>query len=225
MDNQQQQLNKQSNNEYFAKKEQREKEAQRQETKRKMRKTGRAIIYLAVLFLVISGIYKLATRKAVPSPGQFFEAQSREHIGAGAQHPAYNSNPPTGGWHYNAPAKTGVYDVELPDEQIIHNLEHGHIWFAYKPDSAKDQVDKLAEIAKDYGARIIMTPRAANDSPIAIAAWQYLLKMDVVDEPSIRKFVAAHRNIAGPERNIPDNDFKDWRGKTTPTPDPAMHNN
>lgn len=212
-------------NEYFAKKEQRDKETQRQEAKRKMRRTGRVIIYLAVLLLAISGIYKLATRKAVPPPGESFEAQSREHIDVGAQHPTYNSNPPSGGWHYAVPAKTGIYDVELPDEQIIHNLEHGHVWLAYKPDLTKDQIEALAEIAKDYGSRIIMTPRAVNDSPIAIVAWQHLLKMDTVDEPAIRRFVQAHRNIAGPERNIPDNDFKDWRGKATPTPVPAIHNN
>lgn len=205
-------------NEYFAKKEQKEKEDHRQQVKNKVRKTGRMLVYLAILFLVISGIYKLAIRETVPPPGQFYEAQSREHIATGAIHPAYNSNPPSGGWHYNAPAQTGVYDKKLPDEQIIHNLEHGHIWFAHKPDLGKDQIEMLAKIAKDYGSRIIMTPRAANDSPIAIVAWQYVYKINAVDEATeslIRAFVGSYRNIAGPERNIPDSGFADFRGKTS----------
>lgn len=212
-------------NEYFAKKEQKEKEAQRQQAKNKVRRTGRLIVYLAILFLVVSGVYKLATRKSVPPPGQFYEAQSREHIAVGATHSTYNSNPPSGGWHYNAPAQTGIYDKELPDEQLIHNLEHGHIWFAYKPDLAKDQIEELTEIVKDYGVRVIMTPRAANDSPIAIVAWQYVYKINAVDETNesqIRAFIAAYRNIAGPERNIPDSGFDDFRGKNSaPSISPA----
>lgn len=215
----------QPKNEYFAKKEQKEKETQKQQAKNRVRKTGRTIIYLAVLFLAVSGIYKLVARKAVLPPGQFYEAQSREHVAVGATHPVYNSNPPSGGWHYNAPAQTGIYDKELPDEQIIHNLEHGHIWFAYKPDLVPAQIEKLAEIVKDYGSRIIMTPRAVNDSPIAIVAWQYVYKLDAIDEvtePQIRAFVAAYRNIAGPERNIPDSGFGDFRGKASlPSTSPA----
>lgn len=211
-----------SKNEYFAKKEQREKETRDKDRSRQTKKAAKVFVW----FLIIGGvgfwIFKSATKEAEPLSGQFFEAQSREHIGIGAQHPAYNSNPPTGGWHYPTPAKTGIYDVELPDEQIIHNLEHSHIWFAYKPDLPTNQIEQLIKIAKDFGSRIIITPRLANDSPIAIVAWQYLLKMDVVDEPAIRNFVKDHRNIAGPERNIPDNDFEDRRGKTTPTPDPAL---
>ncbi|MBI2063603.1 MAG: DUF3105 domain-containing protein [Candidatus Yanofskybacteria bacterium] len=204
-------------NEYELKKEQREKEAQTQQAKIKMRKIGRAVIYFVVLVLVGFGIYKLMTRNYTTPPGQFYEAQSREHIDVGVTHPAYNSNPPSGGWHYGAAAQTGIYDKELPDEQIIHNLEHGHIWFAYKPDLATEQIEALANIAKDYSSRIIMTSRATNDSPIAVVAWEHVYKLDKLDQSSesqIRSFVNAYRNIAGPERNIPDSGFGDFRGKT-----------
>lgn len=203
-------------NEYELKKEQKEKETLAQQTKKKMRKAGRIVLYLVILFLVVAGIYKLMTRNYVPVPGQFYEAQSREHINVSAEHPAYNSNPPSGGWHYAAAAQTGIYDKELPDEQILHNLEHGHIWFAYKPDLAPKYIEALAKIAKDYGSRIIMTSRTANDSPIAIVAWEHVFKLDAVDadtERKIRSFIDAYRNIAGPERNVPDSGFGDFRGK------------
>ena len=201
-------------NEYFAKKEQKEKEATARQTNMNMKKLLRRAVFIVVLFLVGAGIYKFAARESVPVPGQFFEAQSREHIDIGAAHPDYNSNPPSGGWHYAAAAQSGIYDKELPDEQIIHNLEHSHIWFAYKPDLAPEQVEALAKIAKDYGSRIIMPPRAANDSPIAIVAWQHVFKIDAVDaenEARIGAFIDAYRNIAGPERNVPDSGFGDFR--------------
>ncbi len=200
-------------NEYFEKKEKKEQDLKRQN----IRKTGsRLLKYLIILVIMASAgywLYSGITQQPPPKPGQFFEAQSRDHIASDISHPEYNSNPPTGGWHYNQPAQTGIYDIELPDEKLVHNLEHGHIWISYHPDLPKGEIEKLADITSNYGLRIIMTMRAKNDSLIAMAAWQHLLKLDTVDEKAIREFVAAHRNIAGPERNIPDSGFGDFRAK------------
>src|SRR3989344_5078 len=52
-------------------------------------------------------------------------------VAVGASHEAYNSNPPTSGPHYEQPSRWGVSQAELPDEQLIHNLEHGGIWISY----------------------------------------------------------------------------------------------
>ncbi len=168
-----------------------------------------------MLIVVIAAGYGIwswiqGQRVVGPIPGEFFPAQSRDHIRPGDQHPAYNSNPPTGGWHYDNPAQSGIYDKEFPDGQIIHNLEHSHIWIAYRPGLAQADVEKLADIAKSYGSKIIMTPRAANDVPIAIVAWEHLLKLDGIDEAQIQAFIKAHRGVAGPEK-IPDFGFKDFR--------------
>lgn len=198
-------------NEYFQNKERKVEEAKKRRTRKITRKVILWLIAFGVLGAAGFWIYKAAKSGPPARPGQFFEARSREHIPVGAVHPEYNSNPPTGGWHYDQPAQTGIYDKELPDEQLIHNLEHSHIWIAYRPDLPPDQIEKLAEIAKDYGSRIIMTQRAANDSPIALVAWQYLLKLDSVEEKQVRSFISTHRNIAGPERNVPDSGFKDFR--------------
>ncbi len=200
-------------NEYFLKKEQKEREAEVHHHKKKIKLLLR-IIGLSLVILTLAYLFfKWSGNTNTPVPGEFFEAQSRNHIAAGQEHTAYNSNPPTGGWHYGQPAQTGIYDKELPDEQIIHNLEHGHIWFTYSPDLPQDQIEALADIAKDFGSRIIMTPRSANDSPIAIVAWEHIFKTSLVDREQIRVFVKAYRNVAGPERNIPDHGFGDFRTK------------
>lgn len=201
--------------EYRQKKENKEREAQKRANKIKDMKRVRRLAWMVVIMAIGWVTVRFATRDDKPSQhvGEYFQAQSREHIAEGITHPSYNSNPPTGGWHYADPAKTGVYDEELPDEQVIHNLEHSHIWFAYKPDLSADQIEMLVKIAKDYGSRVIMTPRAANDVPVAIVAWERLLKLETVEGEKIKSFVEAYRNKAGPEKNIPDFDFKDWRAK------------
>lgn len=159
---------------------------------------------------VLIGIFK---NKGVKEnlPGQFFKEQSRIHIQPSQEHPSYSSNPPSSGWHWADPAPTGIYSQELPDEQIIHNLEHSHIWISYHPDLVNSEIiENLADIAKDFGSKIIITPRSKNDSPIAVAAWQYLIKLDSLNKEAIVEFIRAHRGKAGPE-NPPDPGFKDFR--------------
>ncbi|MDO8495244.1 MAG: DUF3105 domain-containing protein [bacterium] len=200
-----------ANNDYSAKKEVKNSEAQRQAGRRNRRKFTKGLVFLMILILIGWGVYKLGSREN-PDVGEFFPAQSRDHIAVGVAHDAYNTNPPTGGWHYAQPVQTGIYDQELPDEQIVHNLEHGHIWFAHRPDLSAEQIEILADIAKGYGSRVIMTPRVANDSPIAIVAWERLVKMDQVNKELVEDFVDAYRNM-GPEKNIPDFGFGDFRKK------------
>ncbi len=63
---------------------------------------------------------------------QTFPILSRDHIQPGQTHPPYNSNPPTNGWHYPVWADWGIYTQTIPDEYLVHNLEHGGIWISYR---------------------------------------------------------------------------------------------
>ncbi len=129
-----------------------------------------------------------------------FSNQGQEHISNGAAHPDYNSNPPTSGWHYAKPADERFYDKELPDEQLIHNLEHGDIWIAYKPDLSKEMTKQLKSFA---GFMAIVTPRVKNDTDIALVAWGRLDKFNVengkLDKQRIRDFILRYQN-KGPEK-------------------------
>ncbi len=200
-----------SQQDYSSKNEERERKLKTEQTKRSINKFIKWLLSFATIGLVVFGFYKLADKQTptVPAPGEFFSSLGQQHIDPGSSHPAYNSNPPTSGWHYPQPAQSGIYDTELPDEQLIHNLEHGQIWITYKPDLPKDQVEALANIAKSYGSKMIMEPRKENDSPIVIVAWQHLFKLNTVDEAKIKAFAGAYRG-RGPE-SVPDYGFKDFR--------------
>lgn len=131
-----------------------------------------------------------------------YEIIGRNHIPQGTSGSGYNTNPPISGPHWPTPAKNGVYDSPLPDEQIIHSLEHGYVWISYKSDVPSEVKEKLREIVKDDDWKLILTPRDANDSKIALAAWGRLLKMDEPDYDRIKEFIKTYRN-RGPE-NTPD---------------------
>ena len=128
-----------------------------------------------------------------------FPTQGRDHIAVGSSHSAYNSNPPTSGSHYADEAQWGAHEQELPDEQLIHNLEHGGIWISYK-DIDQSTKTKIEILAKQYPDKIIVTPRANNDAKIAVASWTRLLKLDQFDEGKIVDFIKANKNKS-PEPN------------------------
>ncbi|MBI3661117.1 DUF3105 domain-containing protein [Candidatus Acetothermia bacterium] len=165
---------------------------------------GAAIV--AVLAVAGYGIYVVMQPKSevpqVPATSQYFPEQSREHIAAGADHPAYNSLPPTSGWHYASPAHWGVSGKPIPDELQVHNLEHGGIMIQYWPDLPAADVDKLKEIVyklRDKYCKIILAPYPKLDKPIALTAWQRLDKFDTVDEARITAFVQEFID-KGPEK-------------------------
>ncbi len=126
-------------------------------------------------------------------PGESFPSLGGDHIAVGASHPAYNSNPPTSGWHYAQEAAWGVHSEELSDEQVLHNLEHGGIWISYTGID-QDTQTKIEDLVKRYPDKLIVTPRAKDDSKIAVASWGRLMKLDQYDEAKIVEFIAANKN-------------------------------
>lgn len=132
--------------------------------------------------------------------GTAYPDQGRAHVPDGTV-VEYNSNPPTSGPHYAVPADWGAHNRELADGALVHNLEHCGIWISYRADIAAQERSKLIEFARGFATKIIVTPRAANDSPIAFAAWTRLLTMEAFNEDDAIAFIVAHLNRTGPECN------------------------
>ncbi len=130
---------------------------------------------------------------------QEFEIASRQHIASGTAATDHNSNPPTSGQHWPTPAKNGVFEKTLPDEQVLHSLEHGYIWISYKVDAPEEIIQNLKNIVQEDDWKLILSPREKNDSQITIASWGRLLKMDEPDYDKVREFIRAFRN-KGPEK-------------------------
>lgn len=159
--------------------------------------SGIVIVVLAlgiVLFIQdIKNNKQVGSDSNAPQVGQAIENQGQQHIADGAEHPPYNSNPPTSGPHYVKPADWGVYDKQLPDEQLIHNLEHGGIWISYK-DIDEETKKKLEIIGKSNSGSVVVTPRPTNDAKVAVASWTRLEKLDVYDEAKILEFIKGNKN-------------------------------
>lgn len=199
-------MEEESKNNYEQKKQERElaREKERAQVQRvKIQKSvTKYAIWLVVIVATGYGIFLLA-QTAGPEGEDFsvaYDIQGREHIADGSTHPEYNSNPPSSGWHYASPARGGFYDEPLPDEQVIHNLEHGDIWIAYHPDLSQDIIDSLESFAGQY---VVVSPRINNEGDISLVSWGRVDTFDVengiVDEGRIRDFISRYDN-RGPEK-------------------------
>ncbi|MFA4831173.1 MAG: DUF3105 domain-containing protein [Patescibacteria group bacterium] len=154
------------------------------------------VIWIVIIILTVGLVYwlaKSAQKSEAGRPGEAVSLQGAQHVAVGAEHPKYNSNPPTSGWHYAAPANGGFYENELPDEQVLHNLEHGSIWISYK-DIDEDTKIKLEDIGRRFSQSVIITPREKNDAKIALASWGRLQKLEQFDEEAIINFIKANKN-------------------------------
>jgi hypothetical protein len=130
----------------------------------------------------------------------------RQHLPTGQFGSGYSVRPATSGLHWfasdtpagvSAPAPWGVYDFPLPDEVLIHNLEHGGIGFHYDcPDGCLDVVNDLEHLLPRNRSQFIMSPYSGMEKRIAITAWRHHLFLDEVDEARILEFIDEYQDRA-----------------------------
>src|SRR5512145_344810 len=164
------------------------------------------IFGLGALILVAT-ISLLLTRSGSAVAGEQYIADqgANLHIQAPTDpHPAYNSNPPTSGYHVGGmEAPWGVQTEPISDEISVHNLEHGGVIIHYRQDIDSATVGELTRLGRELEQQnpcILVQPRAVDklDVPIAVTAWTYLLKLERLDADVIRAFFKAHVG-RGPE--------------------------
>jgi hypothetical protein len=156
---------------------------------------GLTLIFLLVVILNGAASQPPAVNLAAVSDNSTeYEIQSRDHIDIGSAHPAYNSNPPTGGWHYASPANVGFYTSQLQDEQLVHNLEHGQIWISYRDADDQETIDVLRAVQATQPGAVIVTYRPEDPARIAVASWGRLLLLDTPDTDQIYAYIARYKN-------------------------------
>lgn len=143
-----------------------------------------------------------------PTLGEHKEDLGNEHIASG-ERGRYPSLPPTSGQHWAAPAAPapwGIKTATLPFEVTNHNLEHGGVVMFYK-DLSTAELDQLRSLVRNLGSsgfnKIILQPYAdLKDAKVALTAWNWILKLQGVDDNAIVKFVRQHYDHEAPEKGV-----------------------
>ena len=172
------------------------------------------IAILVIAGFAIGGIGLGGGQRAIPidtgNNGSYVEGVGIQQSLAGNSHVTegqtveYTGFPPTSGDHWppHVLRRCGFYDQGLPDEVVVHHLEHGNIVVSYNL-VGEGQVEELRRAMGDIGiANLWGIARAYDKIPqgqVAVAAWGVLDVMDGVDAARIGNFFEYAGNL-GPEQ-------------------------
>ena len=114
----------------------------------------------------------------------------------------YNTVPPTSGPHWSQWSNCGFFTHDLPDELLVHNLEHGNIIVSYNfTDAARIEALRAAlstiPLAEEFA--IVRRYDAIPEGMVAITAWGVLDRMMEVDAERIADFFRDYPGNTGPE--------------------------
>ena len=119
-----------------------------------------------------------------------------------------NHYPPTSGHHWPRWAECGFYEEELPDELVVHNMEHGNIVVSYNL-AKKEDINSLKKafsdisLSKSWGVARFYS--GIPEGQISLSTWGITDSFTNVDDSRIRNFFEAYHGALGPEK-IPCND-------------------
>ena len=111
---------------------------------------------------------------------------------------SYPQTPPVGGPHNPQWLNCGVYTAPVPNENAVHDLEHGAVWITYQPNLPTDQVAALRALEQRQsvvrGSRFVtVSPYPSLPSPVVASAWGVQLKLGTASDPRLAEFVAQYR--------------------------------
>jgi hypothetical protein len=180
--------------------------AQALAAKRKREARERIMRRVALLALLGFAVWFLFLRTATPDEingnpiKDFSTAGANQHVSGTVP---YQDSPPVSGQHAPQPTFCGVHNVPIPNETMVHNLEHGAIGLLYAPDTDPEDIETLESIVGDYEDNVFSMPyQGQMDSPIVIAAWGHTMELDTAEEGSVRQFIEEFRHGGdAPEAN------------------------
>lgn len=152
-----------------------------------------------------------------------------DHFSTSAGRPAhisgtvsYAMSPPVSGQHSQNAAPCGVFGQPLPNENMVHILEHGAVGLLYKPDLEMETIEKVEELTRSYDSHTFSMPFEGLEQPITLVAWASSMKLEALDETAAKNFIDAFRQGGDAPEAFQDcpNDEDTPFTNVTPTPVP-----
>jgi hypothetical protein len=151
-------------------------------------------IFYGLLTVIVIGFlgFAVANKKPEPPrPGSEQADNGRTHV----QSKEYGGEePPTSGDH-TEPLAWQVYKQEVPDANVIHNMEHGGVYISYSPDLPKEDIEKIDALfsrpfsnPKFTPSKAVVAPRSANKAPIVMSSWIRSQTFETFDEQAIMDY-------------------------------------
>ncbi|MFF2847899.1 DUF3105 domain-containing protein [Streptomyces sp. NPDC058001] len=102
----------------------------------------------------------------------------------------YKMAPATGGNHHPTwmNCDGDVYAEEIGETNAVHSMEHGAVWVTYNDKAPEKDVSALKDRVEKT-PYTLMSPYAAQSSPITLSAWGKQLNVKTADDPRVSQFL------------------------------------
>jgi hypothetical protein len=111
---------------------------------------------------------------------------------------AYEETPPVSGEHAPQPPPCGTYAQQIPDEQMLHMLEHGAVGILYRPALDPKDISIIESIVGDYPSQTFSEPYAGMKDQITVVSWGEKMALSALDAQAIHGYIREFRG-RGPE--------------------------
>ncbi|MBM3506901.1 MAG: DUF3105 domain-containing protein [Alphaproteobacteria bacterium] len=145
--------------------------------------------------LVAAGQAALSRVDTFPNDGQ-------NHVPVGSP-VRYRTDPPVAGDHWPIWADPGRYNQAVPNEALVHSLEHGHIVISIdRPNAEGVRLLTLwANMYRGMWDGLVVVPRANLGGGVILTAWQKILRLNEFEPAPAAAFVDQFRG-RGPENPV-----------------------
>ena len=160
---------------------------------------GAAALALVITFVVTSFTPKPDPSDIEISGLETFDGLTNTHVSTAVE---YEQTPPVGGDHAAAWLNCGIYDQPVPNENAVHDLEHGAVWVTYNPDDVSGAyLDTLRSSVPD--TYITMSPYPGLEVPVVASAWGAQVQLDGIDDPRLNQFIDKYWKSANAPEQAP----------------------
>ena len=117
----------------------------------------------------------------------------------------YTTTPPTSGRHWDGWVSCGFYGVDqpVPDERIVHNMEHGNIVVSYNltdPEQVKELEDAFDSIGLTDRWGVARYYDKIPEGTVALTTWGVIDgPMDGIDRGRMERFFEEYSGTLSPE--------------------------
>jgi Protein of unknown function (DUF3105) len=156
----------------------------------------------------ITAVLLTASKDAAPTASANLAAvqtfpEERNHVQGKVNYP---QTPPAGGNHNAIWLNCGIYTTPVPNENAVHDLEHGAVWITYRPDLSSSDVSKLTAFARhtigaDLDPHLLLSPYPGLPAPVVASAWGKQLRLTGASDPRLPLFVKTY--VKGPQTPEP----------------------
>lgn len=138
----------------------------------------------------------------VEGVGVQVDIEGSTHVNEG-ESVSYATSPPASGNHWPVPAPCNFYTDPVPDERVVHNMEHGQIVVSYNlPEES--QVSALRDALNDIGLNnvwgLARPYSGIEPGQVVLSTWGVIDSFLGVDAARMETFFENYSGVMGPER-------------------------